>query len=169
MPGFLAGLAVSRAEGVGAAVLTSTSTGAKAEDLAVQLTCAALDAYPGKHVAWTPGEEPPLELQELLGLWWTEGNELVFSHRDGRFQAELVNGPAGRRVSWFERESPICSASSRVASAGTLRVVRDDAGAVLKLYFATYPVTRAPQTFGNSVGDRIDPVPNTVSYRSPAL
>jgi hypothetical protein len=29
-----------------------------------------------------------------------------------------------------------------------LRVVRDEAGAVVKLYWATYPFTRAPQLFG---------------------
>ena len=31
-----------------------------------------------------------------------------------------------------------------------LRVVRDGAGAVVKLYVATYPLTRAPATFGES-------------------
>jgi hypothetical protein len=29
-----------------------------------------------------------------------------------------------------------------------LRVVRDDAGAVVRLYWATYPMTRAPLPFG---------------------
>jgi hypothetical protein len=29
-----------------------------------------------------------------------------------------------------------------------LRVVRDDSGAPVKLYFATYPCTREPSTFG---------------------
>ncbi len=149
MPGFLAGLAVSRAEGVGAAVLTSASTRAKAEDLALQLACAALDAMPAERAAWTPGGEPPAAIRELLGLWWTEGNELVLSHRDGRFQAELVYGPAGRRVSWFEQEAVDRFRVVEGRERGEqLRVVRDGSGAVVKLYFATYPVTRTPQTFG---------------------
>ena len=29
-----------------------------------------------------------------------------------------------------------------------LRLVRDESGAVVKLYWATYPFTRQPQTFG---------------------
>ncbi len=149
MPGFLAGLAVSRADGIGAAVLTSASTGAKAEDLAVRLTCAALDALPVETSPWMPGDPPPVEVEDLLGSWWTEGNELVFSHRDGRFQATLVAGPAGRNVSSFEREAPDLFRVVEGRERGEqLRVVRDDAGAVVKLYFATYPVTRTPQTFG---------------------
>jgi len=149
MPGFLAGLAVSRDHGVGAAVLTGASTNAKAEDLAVQLACTALDGLPSDPLAWAPGEEAPTEIRELLGPWWTEGNELVFSYRDGRFQAELVKGAPGRRVSWFEREADDRFRVVEGRERGEqLRVVRDDTGAVVKLYFATYPVTRTPQTFG---------------------
>jgi CubicO group peptidase (beta-lactamase class C family) len=149
MPGFLAGLAVSRGHGVGAAVLTSASTRARAEELAVQLACTALDALPADEPRWLPGAEPPPEVRELLGPWWTEGNELVLSYVGGRFQAELVKGPAGRRVSWFEQETADHFRVVEGRERGEqLRVVRDDTGAVVKLYFATYPVTRTPQTFG---------------------
>jgi hypothetical protein len=67
----------------------------------------------------------------------------------GRFQAELVKGPAGRRVSWFQQETADHFRVVEGRERGEqLRVVRDDTGAVVKLYFATYPVTRTPQTFG---------------------
>ena len=141
----------------------------RAEELAVQLTCAAIDAAPDEPVAWRPGDEPPPDVVPLLGSWWTEGNELVVSFRDGRFRAELVGGPAGRSISWFVREAAdLFRVADGRGRGEQLRVVRDDGGAVVKLYFATYPVTRTPQTFGNSVGDRINPVPNTVSQRLPA-
>jgi len=149
MPGYLSGLAVEREHGVGAAVLTSASTNAKAEDLAVNLVCTALDELPADHHTWTPGSEPPPETRELLGVWWTEGSELVFSHLDGRLRATLVAGPTGRNVSWFEHEAPDLFRVVEGRERGEqLRVVRDDAGTVVKLYFATYPVTRSPQTFG---------------------
>ena len=38
-----------------------------------------------------------------------------------------------------------------------LRVVRDDAGEVVRLYWATYPFTRAPEIFG---AQATDPGPN---------
>jgi hypothetical protein len=149
MPGFLAGLAVSRADRCGGAVLTSASTGAKAEDLALDLASAALEGLTREQVAWQPGAAASPELQALLGRWWTEGNELVFSVRGGRLQAELVNGPVGRSISWFE---PDGEDRFRVVDGREhgelLRVLRDEHGTIAKLYFATYPVTRGPQTFG---------------------
>jgi CubicO group peptidase (beta-lactamase class C family) len=151
MPGFLAGLAVDRAERTGAAVLTSTSTGAKAEDLALDLACAALEALARQPSAWRPDVGAPADVDPLLGRWWIEGNELVLSYRNGRFQAELIGGPIGRSVSWFTQEGVDRFRAVEGRERGEqLRVVRDDQGAVVKLYFATYPVTREPQTFGAS-------------------
>lgn len=150
MPGFLAGLVVERAERTGAVVLASASTGAKAEELAVDLACAALDALPRDPSAWQPDGGAPPDLAPLLGRWWTEGNELVFSYRDDRLRAELVGGPIGRSVSWFVREAPDRFRVVEGRERGEqLRVVRDERGDVVKLYLATYPVTRVPRTFGS--------------------
>ena len=78
-----------------------------------------------------------------------EGNELVLSYRNGRFQAELIGGPIGRSVSWFAQEGADRFRVVEGRERGEqLRVVRDDRGAVVKLYIATYPATREPQTFG---------------------
>jgi CubicO group peptidase (beta-lactamase class C family) len=152
MPGFLAGLAVDREQRTGAVVLTSASTGARAEDLGLDLACAALEALPRERTTWRPDEGAPPDIGPLLGRWWTEGNELVLSYREGRFQAELVNGPEGRRVSWFAQEAPDRFRVVEGRERGEqLRVVRDEQGDARKLYFATYPVTREPQTFGPSV------------------
>jgi hypothetical protein len=74
---------------------------------------------------------------------------MILSFRGGRFRAELPGGPPGRNISWLE---PAGSDRWRVVEGrerGELvRAVRDDDGAVTKLYFATYPLTRAPSTFG---------------------
>ena len=94
------------------------------------------------------GGARPTEIEPLLGRWWTEGHELVFSWRGGRLEARLVDGPPGRDVSRFEPEG---DDSFRVVEGRErgelLRVVRDAAGAVEKLYFATYRVRREPSAF----------------------
>jgi hypothetical protein len=98
---------------------------------------------------WSPQDAVPPEVDGVLGHWWTEGAQIVLSLRSGRFQAELIGGAVGRNISWFE---PDGADRWRVAEGRErgelLRAVRGEDGAVTKLYFATYPLTREPQTFG---------------------
>jgi len=148
MPGHLAGLVVNRKTGIGAAVLTNTSAGGKPEALALELAKAAIAARPQGSDAWQPGEEPSPELAELLGRWWSEGHELVFSLRGGRLQARLVDGAPGRDTSYFERlDVDRWRAVEGRERGELLRVIRDESGSIEKLYFATYPLTRAASTF----------------------
>jgi len=148
MPGFLAGFAVERGERVGAAVLTNSSAGPDPEALAVELACMALDANGGDREHWRPDRGAPAELEPLLGRWWSEGSELVFSYRDGRFQARLVGGPEGRDTSWFEPDGDDRWRVHEGRELGeALRVVRDEHGVPTKLYLATYPLTRDAEIF----------------------
>jgi CubicO group peptidase (beta-lactamase class C family) len=149
MPGFLAGLVVQRAERTGAVVLTNTSAEAKPERLALDLVETALDALPRTPELWVPGAAVPPELEGMLGLWWTEGEQIVLELREGRFRAELVGGTPGRNMSWLEADGTdrwrVVDGRER---GELLRAVRDDVGAITRLYFATYPLTREPETFG---------------------
>ena len=148
MPGHLAGLVVNRKTGIGAAVLTNSSAGPAPEKLALELAVAAIEALPPATDAWLPSEEPPDEIEPLLGRWWTEGHELVFSWRGGRLEARLVDGSPGRDVSRFEPEGDDRFRVVEGRERGELlRVVRDAAGSIEKLYFATYPVRREPSAF----------------------
>jgi CubicO group peptidase (beta-lactamase class C family) len=148
MPGHLAGLVVNRKTGIGSAVLTNTSAGGKPEALALELARAAIEALPAEPEPWQPGGDAPAEVGELLGRWWSEGHELVFSWRGGRLEARLVDGVPGRDTSYFE---PLHVGRWRVAEGRErgelLRVVRGAGGELEKLYFATYPLTRAASTF----------------------
>jgi CubicO group peptidase (beta-lactamase class C family) len=149
MPGFLAGLFVEREAGIGAAVLTNSSAGPDPEALALDLASDALDALPAEPEPWRPDTGAPPELEPLLGRWWTEGHELVFSVRGGRLQAVLVGGPAGRDTSWFERDGEDRFRVVEGRELGeVLRVVRDDTGVPVRMYLATYPLTREAATFG---------------------
>ena len=89
-------------------------------------------------------------MASLLGSWWSEGYEHVFRWTGGRLVADLLVAPEHRRRSVFAPEG---HDSWRVAEGRErgelLRVVRDDSGAPVKLYWATYPFTRTPQTFGS--------------------
>ena len=148
MPGMLAGLVVHRPERTGAAVLTNTGAGAAPEALALGLAVAALDALPRAPEPWQPGGPVPPELDGVLGLWWTEGAQIVLSLRRGRFQAELVHGPPGRNISWLEPDGPDRWRVVEGRERGELlRAVRDESGSVTRLYFVTYPLTREPSTF----------------------
>ena len=102
MPGFLAAFCVHRAERIGAAVLTNSGAGAQVDELALDLACAALDALPPIPEPWVVGPAVPAGVEPLLGRWWTEGDEVVFSWAHGRLQAELVGGPAGRSISLLQ-------------------------------------------------------------------
>ncbi len=149
MPGFLAGLVVDRGERTGAAVLMNTSANADPTALSVDLLVATLDGAPRTPALWSPAPEPPAELDGMLGSWWTEGEEMILSLRAGRFQAELRGGAPGRTISFFE---PTGADRWRVVEGRergeVLRAVREENGSITKLYFATYPLTRAPATFG---------------------
>ena len=151
MPGFLASLVVNRPERTGAVALMSTSAGGDPEALALALAEAALDALPRTPEPWTPDLGPPPEIASLLGRWWSEGSELVLAWLNGRLRIELVAGPAGRNLSWLRPDGEARWRVEEGRELGELlRVVRDDTGMPTKLYFATYPLTRAASTFGPS-------------------
>ena len=144
MPGHLASLVVNRKTGIGAAVLTNSGAGGP-EKLALDLATAAIEALPTPAEAWTPEEAPPADTEPLLGRWWSEGHELVFSWRKGRLEAKVVDGPPGRDTSVFERLGDDLFRIAEGRERGELlRVVRGEDGAVEKLYFATYPLHRQP-------------------------
>jgi hypothetical protein len=118
-------------------------------ELAVGLIERAIEDNPREPELWRGHEPPPPEIAEILGTWWSEGDEVVFTWRDGHLEARLAGAPARVKPSVFEQEGP---GRYRVASGRErgerLEVVRDDSGTVVRLYWATYPFTRTPVLFG---------------------
>src|SRR5262249_18776536 len=84
--GYPPGTVWSRAERVGAVVLTSTSAVADPEETALRLCEKALELEPALPELWEPGEAPPDELAGVPGRWWSEGEEFVFRFRKGRLE-----------------------------------------------------------------------------------
>ena len=156
MPGFLASLVCSREEDVQVSVLTNASTPADGvAELALSLAERAIELHPRAQAPWRAGGEPPPEIAELLGSWWSEGEEFVFRWREERLEASARRAPARVKPSVFAADGP---GRYRVVSGRErgelLEVVRDERGTVVKLVWATYPFTREPRLFGPGTGRR---------------
>jgi CubicO group peptidase (beta-lactamase class C family) len=161
MPGFLAAVVVHRPERTGAAVLCNTTAGAGPEKLALDLAETALEEIARAPERWSPDGGAPDDVVALLGRWWSEGSELVLSWKGERLRLELVDGPPGRSVSWLRREDDDRWRIVEGRELGeVLRAVRDEQGVPVKLYVATYPLTRAPTAFAGAASG--------ASLRSPA-
>jgi CubicO group peptidase (beta-lactamase class C family) len=151
MPGHLSGVYVSRTHRIGAAAVTNAGSGADMDRLAIELAEIAIEAAPAEPEPWRPGEPAPEELRSALGRWWSEGAEFVFSWRDGKLQAESAQAARKQAPAVFE---PVGDDVFRTASGRErgelLRLVRDDGGDVVRMYWATYPFTRAARVFGET-------------------
>jgi CubicO group peptidase (beta-lactamase class C family) len=147
--GYLAHVSALPAAKIGAAVLTNSGAGVTISALGVQLSRAVADAFAAVPEEWRPGEEAPQELAGVLGPWWSEGHQLVFSYRNGTLESDLPEARLGLGRSVYEREGPDLYRVRKGYERGELlRIVRDGDGTPTKLYFATYPVTRTPETLG---------------------
>jgi CubicO group peptidase (beta-lactamase class C family) len=148
-PGYLSMLVYSRRERTGAALLTNSDRWPKLADTGLALTTAALEELALALEPWAPEDPPPDEIAPLLGRWWSEGDETVFSWRHGKLEARLATAPPEREPSVFEPDGEDRFRTVSGDERGEiLRVVREENGAVVKLYWATYPFTRTPGTFG---------------------
>jgi CubicO group peptidase (beta-lactamase class C family) len=151
MPGFIAGLLVSPKDKIGAAVLTNSSTAA-VEELNLKLIARTIEEIPADPDAWAVHEPPPAELEGALGLWFIEGSELVFRWRKGRLEAKAPDAPDWRPPAVFRREADdLYRTVSGPEQGERLRLVRDDDGRVVRMYWATYPVTREPRVWGRTL------------------
>jgi CubicO group peptidase (beta-lactamase class C family) len=148
MPGFLAHVAASPEDGIGAVALTNSSANAFVDVLALELARRTAELEPTDPEEWRPGEPPSPEVAGLLGRWWSEGTEYVFRWSSGRLEANLAEGQLAYEPTVFEQEAPDrFRPVSGLERGELLRVVRDGSGEPVKLYWATYPFTRAPQIF----------------------
>jgi CubicO group peptidase (beta-lactamase class C family) len=148
MPGYLTGLRVRRAEGIGAIVFANCTSGADPLTLATDLIEAVLDAEPSQTTAWVPEVVLP-ELSPLLGLWWSEGSPITFFVRDGQLWSRLAEDQPLSETRYAAEGPDRFRAVEGREQGEVLEVVRDADGSVDRLYFATYAVTRAPLAFAD--------------------
>ncbi len=148
MPGFLAGAFVRRSDKIAAVTLGSSGTASATCDLPHALIEASLAEDPLDVRPWRPGEPPPEQLRSVLGVWWSEGMEYVFSWHDGHLEARGRQAAKGRPPAVFAVESDDVLRVVTGREAGEqLRLTRDGAGEVVMMHWATYPCTRTQETF----------------------
>jgi CubicO group peptidase (beta-lactamase class C family) len=151
MPGFIAGLLVSPKDRIGGAVLTNSST-ADVQDLNLKLIVRTIEELPADPEAWRIHEPPPPELESALGVWFIEGSEVVFRWRKGRLEAAAPDAPNWAPPAVFRRESDdLYRTVSGPEHGERLRLMRDEDGRVVQMYWATYPITREPRVWGRTL------------------
>ncbi|MFI7212686.1 serine hydrolase domain-containing protein [Micromonospora maritima] len=155
MPGFLVAVYGRRGGdgtpgAMGAAVLGSSGAGVEVFDLVHELLAAAAEHDPAEIEPWRPGPPAPAHLRGMLGRWWSEGFEYVFSWHDGALRARGAGDPAGKPPAVFaplpDRPDVFRTVSGREVGE-LLRLTRDERGAVVRMHWATYRFTRRQETF----------------------
>jgi CubicO group peptidase (beta-lactamase class C family) len=142
MAGHLAGVYVNRKSGIGAAALTNSGTRGEMDLFAIELAAKASEIWPVPIEPWRPeAEEPPADVRDLLGRWWSEGNEFVFWWEKGALQAKVAGTPPGRAETTFERDGDGWRASAGRERGERLRV---EAG---QFVWSGYAFTRAQEPF----------------------
>ncbi len=153
MPGFLAGAYTRRSERIAAVALGSSGTASALCDLPHALIEASLAADPPDVPPWRPGPPPPGHLGSVLGPWWTEGIEFVFSWHDGHLEARARQAPEAKPPAVFAVETDDLLRVVTGREAGEwLRLTRDTGGEVVEMHWATYPCTRTQETFATPRG-----------------
>jgi CubicO group peptidase (beta-lactamase class C family) len=144
MPGFIARLYFSPKEKVAVTALTNESEAALGE-LGLALVRATIEEWPVAPEPWRIGEPPPDEVAPLLGIWFLEASRLVFRWREGRLEARYDGMLDWEQSAVFERESDDRWRTVSGPERGeALRILRGDDGAMERMVWAGYPVTREP-------------------------
>jgi CubicO group peptidase (beta-lactamase class C family) len=149
MPGFLSALWVDRGSRSVAVALTNTTRGVAIADVAAEALDLVLAATPEPvGEPWRPAPPCPPELEGVLGRWWSEADETVFSWRADGLHAHLASAPTTSETRFAPEAEPGGEVFRAVAGrmAGErLRIRRDGRGEVVGLEWATYPFTRSPR------------------------
>jgi CubicO group peptidase (beta-lactamase class C family) len=141
MPGHLAGVFINRKTQTGAAALTNSGSRAEMEAFAIELAQKGLELWPEPVETWRPEEERPADARALLGLWWSEGTQFVFTWEQGSLRAKVTGTAPGRAETTFERDG-----DGWIAAAGRERGERLRVDGK-QLVWAGYKFTRAQQPF----------------------
>lgn len=148
MPGFLAALMYDRKRGLIVAAAGNSGARNDPTTLAAGLLEDARELVPETAHPWQPGEPPPPELAGVLGRWWSEGEEFVFSYMNGELRGRGASAPEDRPPAVFRREADDRYRGESGRERGELlEVLRDADGQVRELRWAGYPFTREARAF----------------------
>jgi hypothetical protein len=109
--------------------------------LCLQLAAKAQELWPEPVEPWHAEEEPPADVRALLGIWWSEGTQFVFTWGKGKLRAKVAGTSPGRGETAFERDGDGWIAAEGRELGESLRVAGDE------LVWAGYAFTRSQQPF----------------------
>jgi CubicO group peptidase (beta-lactamase class C family) len=138
MPGFIAGVFFSPADKIGVSGLTNSS-GARLVAFLEKLLSATVGTWPVPPKPWQVEDAPPDDVVPMLGIWFMEGDEIIFRWREGRLEAQFRDAADWDAPAVFRREG---GDRWRIVSGfehgEVLRVEPE------RMVLAGYPVTREP-------------------------
>ncbi|MGE9807325.1 serine hydrolase domain-containing protein [Janibacter sp. G1551] len=148
-PGGITGVFTHRESATTGLVLMNSTSSPDPAAAAITYASTALDREPVEPEAWTPGTAVPAELAGVLGPWFSEGTEFIFSVRQGALEARAAKAPANKPPAVFERiEADLHRTVSGRERGELLRIRRAADGTVEAMNWATYLFTREPLAFG---------------------
>ena len=144
-------------DGLACAVLGSSGTADETNELVHELLALAVELDPADVKPWAPAAPAPPAYRSALGQWWSEGSPFVISWHDDTLQARFADVPASVPPSIFrplpDQPDVLRTVSGR-ETGELLRLTRDDAGAVVRMHWATYRFTRVQEGFdGGAASD----------------
>jgi CubicO group peptidase (beta-lactamase class C family) len=143
MPGFQAALFVDRVGRTGAVVLANSTTGLRSDRIAGELIGVLESCEPSSPDVWSPVEEVPAAVDELLGVWHWGNTAKVFTW-DGT-HLEVRNAATGDRLELFRLEEGTFVGVSGHHHGEPLEVLRHPDGHVSHLVCSTFVFTRTPR------------------------
>jgi D-alanyl-D-alanine carboxypeptidase len=158
MPGFIAALLIEPEEELGAVLLANTTTGVPVVDAAAELLRIVAENEPKLPEPWRPSPAAEVDpgLLALTGPWYWGPRALVL--RLGRERGlELgVPGAADGAVRFRAEADGTWTGMGGYYLGETLRVVRDEAGAVSHLDIGSFVLTREPYPVDGPVPGGVD-------------
>jgi CubicO group peptidase (beta-lactamase class C family) len=157
MPGFLATLCVSPADGLGGIALANATSGPDVTGIAVDLVRIVADLEPRLPARWTPLPDVEAALLALTGLWYWGPRPYLLRLLAGR-GLELSPAAGGGRASRFRAEPDGTWTGLDGYYAGeTLRLVPGAGGTVGHLDLGSFVFTREPYDLDAPLAARPDP------------
>jgi CubicO group peptidase (beta-lactamase class C family) len=157
MPGFVAAMCVSPADGIGGIALANATSGPDVGMIAADLVRIVAEHEPRLPARWKPLPEVDQALLELTGPWyWGPRAYVLRLLADRALELSPVGGRG--RASRFRAEADgTWTGLDGYYLGETLRVIRGAGGAADHLDLATFVFTRQPYDPGGPLAARPDP------------
>ena len=156
MPGFIAALLIDPAERLGAVVLANTTAGMPVAQVAADLLRIVAEYEPRLPEPWRPLPVVDPDLLALTGPWYWGPRSLVLRLK-ANHELELAPSADATQAVRFRAEADgTWTGMGGYYLGETLRVVRDDAGAVSHLDVGSFVLTREPYPVEGPVPGGVD-------------